>query len=62
MQETIATRSVMGKNIRPGDYFEGEKVASVSRTSGGNVSIKMENGSWRRRPAEERLKIGRVAG
>jgi len=58
----MAIRSVKGKNIRPGDYFEGEKVQSVSRTSGGNVSIKLESGAWRRRPAEERLKIGREVG
>lgn len=58
----IATRRVMGKNIKPGDYFEGEKVSSVSQTPGGNVSIKLENGAWRRRPAQERLKIGREVG
>jgi hypothetical protein len=57
-----AIRSVKGKNIRAGDYFEGEKVQSVSTTPGGNVSIKLENGAWRRRPAEERLKIGREVG
>ena len=54
-----ANRSVKGKNLRAGDYFEGEKIVEARRTSGGNVSIKLESGDWRRRPAEERFKIQR---
>ena len=54
-----ATRRVKGKNLREGDLFEGERVSATKVTSGGNVSIKLESGAWRRRPAEERLKIER---
>ncbi len=58
-KELSAIRSVKGKNLREGDHFEGERISEVRRTTGGNVSILLESGVWRRRPAEERFKIQR---
>lgn len=52
---------VMGKNLKVGDFFEGEKVVEVRLTDLGRVSFQTESGRWRRRPQAERLSIERAA-
>jgi len=49
----------MAKNIRAGDTFDGETVTDVRVTDRGNASIRLEGGSWRRRPADERVPVER---
>lgn len=55
----MGVRKVMAKNIRAGDTFDGQKVTGVRITERGNASIQLEDGAWRRRPAQEKVPVER---